>query len=78
MALYHLNIRYRDRLYRDEEGEDIPSKIEMKVRARETAHDLIGTPSFTIPDWLDCTLEVTNEAGETVLVLPFTEAAEGV
>jgi hypothetical protein len=50
----------------------------MKVRALETAHDLIGTPSFTIPDWLDCTLEVTNEAGETVLVLPFTEAEEEV
>ena len=50
----------------------------MKVRALETAHDLIGTPSFTIPDWLACTLEVTNEAGETVLVLPFTEAVEEV
>jgi hypothetical protein len=37
-----------------------------------------GTPSFTIPDWLDCTLEVTNEAGETVLILPFTEAVEKV
>ena len=78
MALYHLNIRHRDRLYRDEEGEDIPSEIEMKVRALETAQDLIGTPSHTIPDWLDCTLEVTNEAGETVLVLPFIEAAEEV
>jgi len=78
MAQYHLNIRYRGRLYHDEEGEDIPSGIEIKVRALETAHDLIGTPSFTIPDWLDCTLEVTNEAGQTVLVLPFTEAAEGV
>jgi hypothetical protein len=78
MARYHLSIRYRDRLYRDEEGEDIPSEIEMKLRALETARDLIGTPSFTIPDWLDCTLEVTNAAGETVLILPFTEAVEHV
>jgi hypothetical protein len=76
MAHYHLNIRYRGRLYRDEEGEDIPGEIETKVRALETAQDLIGTPSYTIPDWLDCTLEVTNEAGETVLMLPFTEAVE--
>jgi hypothetical protein len=76
MARYHLNIRHRNRLYLDEEGEDIPSEIEMKVRARETAHDLIGTPSFTIPDWLDCTLEVTTGTGETVLVLPFTDAVE--
>jgi hypothetical protein len=78
MARYHLNIRHHGRLYRDDEGENIPSEIEMKVRALETAHDLIGTPSFTIPDWLACTLEVTNEAGETVLVLPFTEAVEEV
>jgi hypothetical protein len=78
MAHYHLNIRHRGRFYHDEEGEDIPSEIEMKVRALETAHDLIRTPSFTIPDWLDCTLEVTNEAGDTVLVLPFTEAVEAV
>jgi hypothetical protein len=76
MARYHMNIRHHGRLYRDEEGEDIPSEIEMKVRALETAHDLIGTPSFTIPDWLDCTLEVTNGTGETVLVLPFTDAVE--
>jgi hypothetical protein len=78
MAHYHRNIRHHGRLYLDEEGEDIPSEIEMKVRALETAHDLIGTPSFTIPDWLACTLEVTNEAGETMLVLPFTEAMEEV
>jgi hypothetical protein len=76
MAHYYLNIRHHGRLYLDEEGEDLPSEIEMKVRAHETAHDLIGTPSFTIPDWLACTLEVTNEAGDTVLVLPFTEAVE--
>jgi hypothetical protein len=78
MAHYHLNIRYRGRFYRDEEGEDIPGEIEMKVRALETAQDLIGVSSFTIPDWLDCTLEVTDEAGETVLILPFTEAVEKV
>ena len=78
MARYHLNIRYHGRLYCDEEGEDIPSRTAMKVRALETAHDLIGTPSFTIPDWLDCTLEVTDDAGEIVLILHFSEAAEGI
>jgi hypothetical protein len=76
MAHYHLNIRHHGRFYRDEEGEDITSEFEMKVRARETARDLIGTPSFTIPDWLDCTMEVTNETGQTVFRLPFEEAVE--
>jgi hypothetical protein len=76
MPRYYLSVRYRDRLFRDEEGEDMPSGIEMKVRALETARDLIGTPSLTIPDWLDCTLEVTDETGTAVLSLPFPEALD--
>ena len=71
MPRYYLSVRYRDRLFRDEEGEDIPSGIEMKVRALETARDLIRTPFLAIPDWLDCTLEVTDETGTMVLSLPF-------
>ena len=39
MPRYYLSVRYRDRLFRDEEGEDIPSGIEMKERALETARD---------------------------------------
>jgi hypothetical protein len=75
MARYHLSVRYRDRLFRDE-GEDMPSGIEMKVRALETARDLIRTPFLAIPDWLDCTLEVTDETGAMVLSVPFPEAVE--
>ena len=74
MLRYYLSVRYRDRLFRDEEGEDMPSGIEMKVRALETARDLIRTPSLAIPDWFDCTLEVTDETGTMVLSLPFAEA----
>jgi hypothetical protein len=76
MPRYYLSVRYRDHLFQDEEGEDIPSAIEMKVRALETARDLIRTPSLAIPDWLDCTLEVTDETGTAVLSLPFPEALE--
>ena len=53
MPRYYLSVRYRDRLFRDEEGEDMPSGIEMKVRALEAARDLIRTPFLAIPDWLD-------------------------
>ena len=60
----------------EEEGEEIPSRIEMKVRALETARDLIRTPPLTIPDWLDCTLEVTDETGTVVLSVPFPEAVD--
>ena len=76
MPRYYLSVRCRDRLFRDEEGEDIPSGIEMKVRALETARDLIRTPFLAIPDWLDCTLEVTDETGTMVLSVPFPEAVD--
>ena len=76
MPRYYLSVRYGDRVFRDEEGEDIPSGIEMKVRALETARDLITTPSLTIPDWLDCTLEVTDESGIIVLSVPFPDAVD--
>ena len=54
----------------------MPSAIEMKVRALETARDLIRTPFLAIPDWLDCTLEVTDETGTMVLSVPFPDALE--
>jgi len=76
MPHYFLSVRYRGRLFRDEEGEDIPSAIEMKVRALETARELIRTPFLAIPDWLACTLEVTDEAGAMVLSLPFPDAVD--
>ena len=76
MPRYYLSVRYRDHLFQDEEGEDIPSAIEMKVRALETARDLIRTPFLAIPDWLDCTLEVTDETGTMVLSIPFPDALD--
>ena len=74
MPRYYLSVRYRDRLFQDREGEDMPSEIEMKVRALETARDLIRTRSLAIPDWFDCTLEVTDESGTMVLSVPFPDA----
>ena len=78
MPRYYLSVSHNDHLYRDEEGEEAPTDLEIAIRARETARDLIGTPSYAIPDWLDCTLEVTDESGRSVLSLPFAEAADEV
>jgi hypothetical protein len=64
-------------MYRDEEGEEARPTLRSRS-ARETARDLIRTPSYAIPDWLDCTLEVTDESGRSVLTLPFAEAADEV
>jgi hypothetical protein len=76
MPHYHLSIRHHEHLYRDEEGEDIAGEIEMREQALLTVRDLTRTASLAVPDWLTCTLEVTNEAGDLVLRLPFAEAVE--
>ncbi len=77
MPRYHLNVRYRDHLFVDEEGEEIAGEMAMRQQALETARDLIKPQSLAIPDWLDCTLEVTDEVGESVMILPFSAVTEG-
>jgi hypothetical protein len=76
MPCYHLSIRHRERLYHDDEGEDIAGEIEMREQARLTVRDLTRTPSLSVPDWLACILEVTDERGQLVLRLPFSEVVE--
>ena len=74
MPRYHLGIRYRDRVFPDREGEAFASEVAMKQQALETAQGLIRTRSLMIPDWLGCTLEVTDSRGAVVFTLPFAEA----
>ncbi len=74
---YYFHVRHRSRFFPDEEGEELPGEVAMRLHAIETARDLLRVPSTTIPDWLECTLEVSDEAGRTVLTLPFSEAVEG-
>jgi hypothetical protein len=76
MPIYHLSIRHRERLYHDDEGEEIAVEMEMREQALQTVPDLTRTASLTIPDWLACILEVTNEPGDLVLRLPFADAVE--
>ena len=43
----------------------------------DTARDLItGAWLKAIPDWLQCSFEVTDESGTVVLTLPFSEAVK--
>jgi hypothetical protein len=76
MPHYHLSIRHHEHLYRDEEGEDIAGEIEMREQALLTVRDLTRTASLAVPDWLVCSLEVTDETGQLILRLPFADAVE--
>jgi hypothetical protein len=48
---------------------------EVREHALTVAKDLIeNVRSSTIRDWFECSFESTDEAGESVIVVPFSEA----
>jgi len=71
MAHYYLSVRYRDHLFRDEEGEDMPSGIEMKVRALETARDLSGHRFSRSPTGSTAPWRSRTRAGRRSCAFPF-------
>jgi hypothetical protein len=76
---FFLHLRYRDGtdgLAVDEEGDDLPDADDLHRHVEQTARDLMQHARLTaIPDWRACTFEVTDEAGQTVLTLPFAAVA---
>lgn len=69
---YFMNVRYRDRLYRDEEGDVLPEVEAVRAHAIQCAQDLVEKARMdAIRNWFDCALEVTDEAGRIVLTIPF-------
>jgi hypothetical protein len=73
MPRYHLSIRHRGRLYHDDEGEEIAGEREVRDQALATVRDIMRTASLAVTNWMDCTLEVTDETGHIVLLLPFSD-----
>ena len=78
VARYFMNLRYRDHLYEDEEGDELLDSAAAKAHAIETACDLIATGRLTtIRNWYDCTFEITDETGRMVLEVPFSDTITG-
>src|SRR4051794_41874157 len=68
-----MNLRYRDRLFVDQEGDELADEYAVQGYALETGRDLITRARMdSIRNWFECSFEVTNEAGQVVLVLPFS------
>jgi hypothetical protein len=78
MALrYFMNLRYRGRLIPDHEGDELPDEEAVRGHALANAHDLVfRTRMDSIRSWFDCSFEVTDESGRTVLVMPFGDVVE--
>ena len=79
MPRYFLHLRYRngtDGLAVDEEGDELPGSDMLREHVEATARDLMRhTRLNAIRNWLDCTFEVTDETGQRVLTLPFSDVS---
>ena len=74
---YFMNVRYRGRLIPDHEGDALANEDALRGHALATARDLVfKTRMDSIRDWFDCSFEVTDEAGKTVLVMPFGDVVQ--
>lgn len=78
MPRYFLHLRYpasEDGFARDEEGDELEGANALRQHVVDTARDLMaGARLQSIPNWLTCSFEVTDEAGTIVLTMPFSEA----
>jgi hypothetical protein len=74
---FYMNLRYRDRLFVDEDGDELADEHAALGHALDTARDLIANGRMhSIRNWFDCSFEVANEAGRVVLVMPFSDTID--
>ena len=75
MPRYFFNV-YDDVIAHDDEGLELPNIAAARLNAMRGARDLIAEQVrhgyFVLSHWI----EVLDEAGETVLTLPFREAVD--
>ena len=77
MPRYFFNIRYRPGsagLAVDPEGEELANVSAARERALVQARAMIARERHTfIRDWMDCSFEITDENGQPVLTVPFSD-----
>ncbi|MBX9934152.1 MAG: hypothetical protein K2Y56_21965 [Methylobacterium sp.] len=80
MPRYFLNLRDRGTLIEDPEGDEAQDIAEILRIAQATIDDIFGRPE-TYGDmrrWNRFSFEITDEAGELVLTVPFAGNGNGV
>jgi hypothetical protein len=72
MPRYFFVVRGPAELVDDPEGQDLPSLEAARDAGSELARDIVRDSGLIWENW---SLEIKDGAGETVLVVPFTDAA---
>ncbi|MEH3144297.1 MAG: hypothetical protein PGN34_02865 [Methylobacterium frigidaeris] len=80
MPRYYFHLRHGSNLSRravDEEGDELSGPEAVRPHALKVARDLIDrTRTDIVRDWFTCAFEVTDEAGRSVMTVPFAEIVE--
>jgi len=77
MPRYFISLRHRpgpSGLAVDEEGDELPNVNAVREHALTAARDLIARHQMSmIRDWFVCSFEITDEAGQHVMTVPFSD-----
>jgi len=77
MPRYFMNLRYRpgpNGIAFDREGDEVVDETKLRERAVQVARMTVARDHlFTASNWLTCSFEVTDEAGQLVLTVPFRD-----
>ena len=76
MPRFFFSLRCPDGSVIDPDGAEFANPDDAYDAAARTARTLMATDSDPEVDWLRCTFEVADDAGEVVFELPFSEAVE--
>lgn len=74
MPRYYFHLWSGGQLAPDETGRALPGPDAARRRAEAMIARLTGRSPFMPEDWSGCDIEVTDDAGRTVLLLPFADA----
>ena len=77
MARYFFNLRHRSGpagLAEDPDGDELADVPAAREHALTVARDLIARGrNESIRDWMVCSFEITDEQGQPVLTVPFSD-----
>ena len=77
MPRYFMNLRYSpgpSGLSIDEEGDELADEAMVREHALRVARESIAHDRLEmIPDWFICSFEITDEAGQHVMTVPFSD-----